>query len=164
MAATLVFAMNNPNSTCTAAALTWCYMKLSGLTTPKAEHFLPSDPTMKRNMANVETLDADPTTQVALMGFEVVKKVLNSSKTSTEIAEVFKNTTPHVGIFWNSFHTVAYAYGHLDKQYFDNNDGLWQAKKTADIVRKMEDIRRAGSYGVWQGYVVLKLRPRLRIG
>lgn len=161
MAATEVFKMNNPKNICTAAALLWCTMKLSKLTTPRADHFGATDPTIRSYMDNVETLDADPETQVALLGFEVVAKQLSTAKTSLQIAEVFKNNAPHVGIFWNSFHTVGYSYAHLDKHYFDNNVGLYKAKKTADIVAKMEQVRKGNGYGNWEGYCVLRLKPRL---
>lgn len=164
MAATEVFKMDNPNSTCTAASLTWCYMKLTRSTEPKAHHFLPSDPTLRRNMDNIQDDDGNPTRQSAIMGFEIVKQNAgNSSITSLQIAELFKNNDPHIGIFWNSFHTVAYSYAHLDKEYFDNNFGLYKANKTADIVAKMEEIRKGNGYGNWVGYEVLKLKPRIQI-
>jgi len=162
MAATEVFKMNNPKSTCTAASLTWAYMLLGKTAKPAAHHFLASDSTLSQNMRNIEDDDSNPVRQVALMGFEIVKEQSGTGVSSTEIAEVFKNNAPHVGIFWNSFHTVGYSYGHLDKQYFDNNVGLYKAKKTADIVAKMEEVRKGG-YGNWEGYIVLKIKPRLRI-
>ena len=163
MAATEVFKMNNPNSTCTAAALTWAYMVLAKTATPKAALFLPSDPTLAQNMNNIKDLDDDAQTQIAIMGFESVKTRTGVGLSSVEIAEAFKNNAPHIGIFWNSFHTVGYSYGHLDKYYFDNNVGLYKAKKTADIVAKMEDVRKADNYGNWEGYIVVKLKPRIRI-
>lgn len=163
MAADEVFKMSNPNSTCTAAALTWVYMVLSGTTTPAAHQFLPQDTTLRANMRNIEDDDGNPERQSAIMGFEIVKNDTNSAKTSTEIAEIFKNNAPHVGIFWNSFHTVGYHYGHHNKQYFDNNVGLYKAKYTKDIVAKMEQVRKDERYGLWQGYEVLKLKPRLRL-
>ena len=116
MAAEEIFAMNNPESTCTAAALTWSYMVLSGSAIPKATHFLPSDPTLKSNMNNIQDDDKNPERQIAIMGFDTVATRTNAGITSTEIAEAFKNNAPHVGIFWNSFHTVGYSYSHLDKR------------------------------------------------
>ncbi len=163
MAAIEVFKMENPNNTCTAASLSWCTMVLSKLTTPRADLFEAKDPTIRAYMSNVETLDADPETQVAFLGFEVVKKKLGSVLSSTEIAEVFKNNAPHAGIFWNSFHTMGYAYSHLHKQYFDNNVGLYRAKKTADIVAKMEGVRKDNGYGNWEGYAVLRLKARIKL-
>ncbi len=162
MAAVEVFAMNNPNSTCTAASLTWCYMLLARTATPAAALFLPSDPTLARNMDNIKDQDHDPANQVALMGMQIVS-TRASVLSSTEITEAFKNHAPHVGIFWNSFHTVGYSYAHLDKHYFDNNVGLWKAKKTADLVAKMESIRTGNSYGSWAGYAVLKLAERFKL-
>ncbi|HVR63899.1 MAG TPA: hypothetical protein VMU50_18485 [Polyangia bacterium] len=164
MAATEVFKMNNPNSTCTAAALTWSYMLLSGSAKPRADLFLPRDPTLARNMENIKDDDGNPERQVALMQLEPVKKNMGpASISSSEIAELFKNNAPHVGIFWNSFHTVGYSYGHLDKQYFDNNVGLYRANHTKDIVAKMDEIRKANGYGNWAGYIVCKLKPRLKL-
>jgi hypothetical protein len=164
MAATEVFKMNNPKNTCTAASLTWSYMLLSGATTPRADLFLPTDTTLARNMENIKDDDGNPDRQVALMQLEPAKKKMGpGSISSTEIAEVFKNSAPHIGIFWNSFHTVGYSYGHLNKQYFDNNVGLWRAEKTADLVAKMEQIRKGNGYGNWEGYIVVKLKPRLKL-
>ena len=163
MAATEVFKMNNPNNTCTAAALTWSYMLLAGSATPRADLFSASDPTLSRNMENIKDDDGNPDRQVALMQLDVVKKNMGPGNiSSTEIAEVFKNNAPHVGIFWNNFHTVGYSYGHLNKQYFDNNIGLWRADKTRDIVAKMDEIKT--KYGAnWAGYIVCKLKPRVQI-
>ncbi len=90
MAATAVFKMNNPKSTCTAAALTWAYMVLAKTATPKASLFLPSDPTLAQNMSNIADLDNDPQTQIAIMGFESVRTRTNVGLTSTEVAEAFK--------------------------------------------------------------------------
>ena len=163
MAATEVFKMDNPNSTCTAASLTWCYMVLARTATPKATLFLPKDPTLAQNMANIKDLDSKPETQIAIMGFESVKTRTWGAISSSEIAEAFKNHAPHVGIFWNFFHTVGYSYAHRDKNYFDNNVGLYKAKKTADIVAKMEEVRKKKGYGNWGGYIVVKLKPRFRL-
>ncbi|MDH5671371.1 MAG: hypothetical protein OEZ06_04430 [Myxococcales bacterium] len=166
MAAELLFSMSNPHSTCTAASLTWCHMMLSGVTTPKAEHFLPQNETLQRHMhtVGIGSLDFDPSTQVALMQFEIVAQQSAGAITSHEIAAAFKANAPYLGIFWNSFHTMAYRYNHVDKRYFDNNYGLWKAKTTKDIVAQMEKIR-ADHYGSesWKGYVVLKFGKRLRL-
>lgn len=162
MAATEVFPMTNPNSTCTAAALTWAEMRLSGLTTPTAAHFSGTDPTLKRNIGLIGGYDNDPTSQVAMMGFEVVKLQDKTTLSSQQIAELFKNNAPHVGIFWNSFHTMGYLYGHHDKEFFDNNVGLYKAKYTKDILAKMEEVRQ-GYNQEWSGYVIVRRKPRPKI-
>ncbi|MFW5444370.1 MAG: hypothetical protein ACKE51_08705 [Methylococcaceae bacterium] len=155
--------MNNPNSTCTAAALTWSYMLLAESATPKASLFEETDPTIIRNMDNIKDSDADPEKQISIMGFEKIIIRSNAVISSTEVAEAFKNNSPHVGIFWNNFHTMGYSYNHLNKQFFDNNVGLFKAEKTKDIVAKMEQIRNDNGYGNWEGYLVIKLLPRVRL-
>ena len=168
MAATELFAMDNPRSTCTAASLTWCHMMLSGTTTPRAEHFLPDDPTLNRNMhaVGVGATDHDPATQVALMGLEIVDQGAGAI-TSQQIADKFSSNAPHVGLFWNSFHTMAYRYHHHDKRYFDNNVGLYKAKYTKHIVAKMEEVRKRDYLEGWCGYAIIKIsshRFRLPMG
>ena len=74
MAATEVFRMNNPNETCTAAALTWSYMLLARSATPRAALFSASDQALKLNMDKVKKEDRNPDEQAALMGLEVVRK------------------------------------------------------------------------------------------
>ena len=88
MAATEVFAMSNPNNTCTAAALTWVYMRLSGRTTPRAELFSGSDPTLKRNINLIGDYDDDVDSQVGMMGFDPVKKQDGGNISSLQIAEL----------------------------------------------------------------------------
>ena len=150
MAATEVFAMQNPKETCTAAAFTWCHMKLGGRVTPRADLFLPSDETINVNMQNIRDHDNDPLAQAGIMGFVVTERSRGSVTYSSEqIAEIFKKNPGHVGIFWNSFHTMGYAYAHHDKEYFDNNVGLYKAKYTSGITAKMDSVQQAQRYGAW---------------
>ena len=169
MAVTEVFAMKNKNATCTVAALIWSRMVLMHQT-PRADQFGENDTALASLMytVGVTAMDSDI---IAGASRGANLAVVESSKgnnhsSSTEIATKFSRVEPHVGIFWNSFHTMGYAYGHLKKHYFDNNIGLFSAKLTADIVAKMEAVRTGtapdGYGGVpWEGYAILKLPPNL---
>lgn len=162
MAAHRLFKMENPYYTCTAASLMWCNMMLRG-SKPKASHFEKDNQYLQSMMhtVGIGSLDRDPATQVGLAQFQIVDQGA-SNITSRELTLVFKAHPPHIGIFWNSFHTMAYRYHHEDKRYFDNNHGLWKAKLTTDIVDALEDARINRYNGApWCGYAVVDFGNRL---
>jgi hypothetical protein len=148
--------MSNPHDTCTAASFTWARMMLTDAT-PRPIHFAPDDMRLRMMMdtVGIRTMDHNVRIQ-ANLAQTIVTDTGSGSYTSQQIAEIFKANEPHVGIFWCSFHTVAYAYAHDDKRYFDNNIGLYRAKKTAHIIATMEHVRTTGGYGAWKGYAIVQ--------
>ena len=154
MAATRIFEMDNPKDICTAAALRWVHIKLSGQPV-QANQFDGKDPTLVSIMKDIGSVDHNPTLQASYAGLETVT-VLEQNRTSNQIAEMFKDDIQHIGLVWNAYHTCAYQYVSHKKSFFDNNRGLWEAKYTADIVTEM-DTSLGGPNLQWAGCYSVKL-------
>ncbi len=150
MAVTCVFSLQNnyhqkgQQGICTAASLDWCRKTLKLGRGVKSASELISAHALNAQMAVLRKFDADATKQSDLSGLKPVggDRAIN---TINQIITITKSTPPHVAIFWTSTHTMGYRYAHHEKEFFDIEIGLFRAKLTADIKKKMSDI--IGGYG-----------------
>lgn len=162
MAAKEVFAMQN-NFTqgtrvgiCSCIALNWArrVLKKGSAINAYSEIGL-SDLTMGAQMAQLRKLDNDPDGQCALVDLQSVggDQVIASAD---DVIRITKKTAPHVAIFWSATHTMGYRYAHNEKEFFDNEIGLWRAKTSKEIRKKIDDV--TGTYGGIVGMRVVKLK------
>jgi len=164
MAATQVFPMQNDFhqrdkgaevGICTCCALNWAKKSLKlgrGLKT-YSEIGL-TDHTMNAQMAVLRRKDATPDDQCELVGLKMVGNE-QAVASIDDVIRIVKATPPHVAIFWTQDHTMGYRYKHHEKEFFDNEVGLYRAKLTADIKSKMNDI--ISGYGPVEGIRVVGL-------
>jgi hypothetical protein len=136
-----VFPLDNPytqhngvsQGICTAASLAWakaCLRMARGVNSWSEVGV--SVHNLNIQMASIRKLDSSPRAQTEMAGLTPVglDKVINN------LGELFnhvKATGPHIGIFWNSYHTMGYRYSHHQKDFFDMNNGLYRAKYTEGI-------------------------------
>lgn len=148
MVASTVFPLENNYSQankadqgiCTAAALAWCKasLKLGRFVNSWAE-IGTTVHNLNIVMATLRHLDANPVAQCELAGV----KALGGDRACTGIEEAMNNIKPSefgIGIFWNSYHTMAFGYSHLQKDFFDMNYGLFRSKYTAGIKAKVQEL------------------------
>jgi hypothetical protein len=160
MGATTVFRLQNnyhqagAQGICTAASLDWCRKVLKLGRSVENPNELMSSHALNAQMAVIRKLDAVGADQTERAGLEAVgpdRTIL----TIDEVISAAKATPPHVLIFWTATHTMAYRYSHLRKEFFDIEAGLFRAKVTKDIRKKMTDI--IGGYGPVRGLRVVRL-------
>jgi hypothetical protein len=162
MAATEVFSMQN-NFTqagsvgiCTCISLNWArrvLIKGSGVKT-YSEIGL-SDLTMNAQMSVLRRLDSDPAGQCDLVDLEMVGAEITVASVDDIVRNV-KKTSPHIAIFWTNTHTMGYRYAHNEKEFFDNEIGLYSSKNSKDIKAKMKAV--TNGYGGVRGMRIVKLK------
>jgi hypothetical protein len=161
MSVTRVFALHNnytqsgQQGICTAASLDWCKKTLKAGRGLKAASELMDTHTLNAQMAVIRKLDASGADQTDRAGLKSVggDRVIASID---DIIKTAKNTPPHVAIFWTSGHTMGYRYAHHEKEFFDIETGLFRAKLTDDLKKKMEGIIK--TYGPVIGMRVVALQ------
>jgi hypothetical protein len=161
MAATEIFKMTNSYTQgkevgiCSCIALNWARRVLKkGSGINAYSEIGLTELTMNAQMAKLRKLDADPDAQSALVDLEPVggDQVIASVD---DVIRLVKATIPHVAIFWTSTHTMGYRYAHNEKEFFDNEIGLWRAKTSKEIKAKMKSV--TDTYGGVVGLRVVKL-------
>ncbi|MDV7142136.1 hypothetical protein R3X27_05515 [Tropicimonas sp. TH_r6] len=156
MAVETVFTMSNPHDTCTAAAYLWAHKKLRKAEV-HAQDFQHDNDFLTYAMPKINSLDSEYRQQASHFGLRIIDMADGVNISSAEISEKFKARSPHVGLFWCSFHTMGYYYGHHDKQYFDNNHGLYKSKLTQDLIAFMDE-KKTNYYQVpWCGYMIVSI-------
>jgi hypothetical protein len=161
MAAKQIFTMKNDFSQgsrvgiCTCISLNWArrVLKKGGAINTYAEIGL-TDLTMNAQMAQLRKLDTDPASQCALAQLEPVGGDQHIASVD-DVIRIVKATVPHVAIFWTATHTMGYRYAHNEKEFFDNEVGLFRAKTSKDIKAKMNSV--ISGYGGVTGLRVVKL-------
>lgn len=137
---------------CTAASLAWAKKVLQGRRITSFSDLGISAHSLNAQMAVLRRFDNDPAKQTEMAGLQMVgnDKTISSFD---ELARYVKTTSPHVAIFWTGGHTMGYRYSHHRKEFFDIEDGLYWAKLTKDIGKKVNQ-----TYGGWLvGVRVVKL-------
>ncbi|MDF9798012.1 hypothetical protein OKW21_003275 [Catalinimonas alkaloidigena] len=114
-----------------------------------------TDHTMNAQMSMLRRFDHDPVSQSGLVDLQDIggDRVITSVD---DVINITKQNTPHVAIFWTDTHTMGYRYSHLEKEFFDNEVGLYRAKKTTDIKQIMS--KTISPYGPVKGMRLLKLK------
>lgn len=163
MAAKLVFSMQN-NFTqngnvgiCTCISLNWakrCLKNGKGLN--NYSELGLSDHTMNAQMAVIRKFDSSPDKQCAFFDLDDVGGDRNVASVD-DVVRITRQTAPNVAIFWSATHTMGYRYSHNEKDFFDNEEGLFRAKTSTDIKKKMKEI--TDRYGGVVGMRVVKLKP-----
>ena len=166
MAIKTVFSMTNPHTQngsvgiCTAISYAWAKQCITKRGAVNSRSELPSDHAWNIQMATLRTFDSSPSEQSALAGTRIVKEMNVTS--FDNLAKKAKQNAPHVCIFWTDNHTMGYRYAHNEKEFFDNETGLFRAKTTKEITNKMKDIcrnygsiRRMRVLNVWRNGVFL---------
>lgn len=143
---------NGAQGICTAASLAWAKKCLEGRRITSFSSLGVSAHGLNAQMAILRRHDGDPARQTEMAGLEMVgnDRVINSFD---DLAKNVKSTAPHVAIFWTAGHTMGYRYTHHQKEFFDVEDGLYRAKFTKDIKKKIN--KEYG--GFLQGMRVVKL-------
>lgn len=162
MAAREVFKMKNDFSQgsrvgiCTCISLNWArrVLKKGGAINAYSEIGL-SDLTMNAQMAQLRKLDNDPAGQCALVDLEPVGGDQNIASVD-DVIRIVKTTAPHVAVFWTATHTMGYRYAHNEKEFFDNEVGLFRATTSSDIKKKIDSV--TSGYGGIIGLRVVKLK------
>ena len=131
------FHQKNPNNegVCTVAALQWakkCLELDRGI--GSYDELGLSDHQLNALMAKWRDYDDRPEQQTAAMGLSAV----GDDQVVSDIGlmqGIFENTAPHIGIFWNSFHTMGYRAGKggAEFEWFDNNHGLYVADNAEQL-------------------------------
>lgn len=125
---------------CTAAALAWCRACLKhGRFINTWAEIGTTVHNLNIVMATLRHLDSSPAAQTELAGL----KALGGDHVCTGIEEVMraiKVSEYGLGIFWNSYHTMAFGYSHHQKDFFDMNYGLFRSKYTAGIKSKVAEL------------------------
>ena len=138
MAVKQIFALTNPykqngeEGICTAASLAWCKccLKLGrGLTS--ANELRPDARALNAQMAVLRRFDNNPEAQTEMAGLKWVKEF--TAHSIDDVIREMKASPSHIGIFWNTVHTMGYSYSHNDKEFFDQNNGLYRAKTSKEI-------------------------------
>jgi len=125
---------------CTCIALVWArktLLKGSGL--DSYSELGLDDHTMNAQMAKLRKLDNQPAEQCELVGL----KPDGPDTTIHSIDDVINKTKASasgVAIFWTQTHTMGYRYASKEKEFFDNEKGLYRAELTDDLKKKMTDI------------------------
>jgi hypothetical protein len=162
MAAKQIFSMKNDFTQgtrvgiCSCIALNWArrVLKKGGAINSYSEIGL-TDLTMGAQMAQLRKLDHDPDAQCALVDLVSVGGDQNIASVD-DVIRLVKSTAPHVAIFWTATHTMGYRYAHNEKEFFDNEVGLYRAKTSKEIKAKITDVTSA--YGAVIGLRVVKLQ------
>ncbi|MCC7471626.1 hypothetical protein IT404_08105 [Candidatus Nomurabacteria bacterium] len=134
------FSQGTERGICTCIALVWArktLLKGSGLDS-HSELGLDYH-TMNAQMAKLRKLDNQPAEQCELVGL----KPDGSDQRIHSIDEVINKTKASasgVAIFWTQTHTMGYRYASKEKEFFDNEKGLYRAELTDDLKKKMIDI------------------------
>lgn len=134
------FSQGTERGICTCIALVWArktLLKGSGLDS-HSELGLDYH-TMNAQMAKLRKLDNQPAEQCELVGL----KPDGSDQRIHSIDEVINKTKASasgVAIFWTQTHTMGYRYASKEKEFFDNEKGLYRAELTDDLKKKMTDI------------------------
>lgn len=161
MAATLVFPMQNnflqgtEVGICTCCALTWARKTLQlgrGLKT-YGELGL-DDHTMNAQMAMLRRFDSQPDKQCELAQLEMVGNDTTIASVD-DVLRLVKGSQSQIAIFWTQTHTMGYRYAHHEKEFFDNEVGLFRAKLSKDIKAKMQAV--IAPYGAVLGLRLVKL-------
>jgi hypothetical protein len=161
MAAKLVFPMQNnfhqgdEVGICTCSSLVWARKSLKlGRGLKSYSELGLSSHAMNVQMAVLRKHDRQPAKQCELAQLEMVgaDTVIASID---DILRLVKGSTAHVAIFWTQSHTMGYRYGHLEKEFFDVETGLFRAKYTKDIKAKMTEI--IANYGPVEGLRLVRL-------
>ena len=162
MAAREIFKMQNNFSQgsrvgiCTCISLNWARRVLKkGSAINKYSEIGLTDLTMNAQMAQLRKLDADPAGQCALVDLVPVGGDQNIASVD-DVVRIVKTTAPHVAIFWTATHTMGYRYAHNEKEFFDNEIGLYRAKTSKDIKAKMDAV--TSGYGGVIGLRVVRLQ------
>ena len=164
MSAKLIFPLSNNYSQdggrsqgiCTAASMAWakaCLRRNAGVNS-YAEIGV-NQIGLEAQMAVIRKLDHAPSEQTSKAGLKLVTQINIASIDS--LIQKAKAISPHVAIFWNSFHTMGYRYAHNEKEFFDMNEGLFRAKTSAEIKSKIEEVFRRKSYGSVLGMRLVSL-------
>jgi len=162
MAAKQVFAMQNNFAQgssvgiCTCISLNWArrVLKKGGAINAYSEIGL-SDLTLNAQMAKLRKLDSDPVAQSALVDLEAVGGDRNIAS-ADDVIRLTKQTPPHVAIFWTAGHTMGYRYAHNEKEFFDNEVGLFRAKTSKEIKAKINEVTK--NYGGIIGMRIVRLQ------
>ena len=134
------FSQGTERGICTCIALVWArktLLKGSGLDS-HSELGLDYH-TMNAQMAKLRKLDNQPAEQCELVGL----KPDGSDQRIHSIDDVINKTKASasgVAIFWTQTHTMGYRYASKEKEFFDNEKGLYRAELTDDLKKKMIDI------------------------
>jgi hypothetical protein len=162
MAAKEIFKMKNDFSQgstvgiCTCISLNWARKVLKkGSAINSYDQIGLTDLTLNAQMAQLRKLDNNPAGQCELVQLEPVGGDQNIASVD-DIIRIVKTTVPHVAIFWTATHTMGYRYAHNEKEFFDNEVGLFRAKTTKEIKAKMNTV--ISGYGAVTGLRVVKLQ------
>ena len=129
---------NGAQGICTAASLAWAKKSLQGRRITSFSDLGVSAHSLNAQMAVLRQHDADPARQTEMAGLEMVGND-RAVADFDDLARYVKITTPHVAIFWTAGHTMGYRYAHHRKEFFDIEDGLYWAKLTKDIRKKVNE-------------------------
>jgi hypothetical protein len=141
---------------CTCASLTWARQTLKrGRGLNQYSELGLDDHTMNAQMAVLRRHDNDPAKQCELAQLQMVGGDRPISSID-QVTTIVKATAPHVAIFWTRTHTMGYRYAHREKEFFDNEQGLFRAGLTKHIAAKMAEI--ITPYGPVEGLRVVSLR------
>jgi frataxin-like iron-binding protein CyaY len=114
-----------------------------------------TDHAMNAQMAQLRKFDNDSAKQSGLADLEPVggDHIIASVD---DVIRIVRNTAPHVAVFWTATHTMGYRYAHNEKEFFDNEVGLYRAKTSKEIKAKLNQI--IAGYGGVTGVRVVKLK------
>jgi hypothetical protein len=144
---------------CTASAMNWAKKVLkSGPVNSFAAIGLDQH-TLNIQMATLRRLDTNPEEQCDRVGLKMVSTIGNKDWKIGSVKDVIKlgeDNDEAVIIFYTNEHTMAYRRQSNNKEFFDIEVGLYRAKTTAEIEKKMEEI--TGPYGDLVGARVVKLK------
>jgi len=142
---------------CTCIALNWAKQTLKRGRGLKTYTELGLDEhTMNAQMAVLRKYDNSPAEQCDLVGLSMAESGDRTVTSIDDVLNITKRVQPHIAIFWTQTHTMGYRYGHNEKEFFDNEIGLFRSKKTFDIKAKMSLVIQGYGQPV-EGMRIVKL-------
>lgn len=158
MAATEVFSLSNDFrqaasvGICTAASYDWAKKTMIYGEVNQRSQLLPEH-VLNAQMSVIRRLDHDLREQADRFNLVVDEE---RSVSSIDDVIAFAKERNGVVVFWNHHHTMGYRYAHHCKEFFDMECGLYRAKKTADIKKRMQDQFASANYAEVSGAVKLR--------
>ncbi|RRH93906.1 hypothetical protein EH240_28585 [Mesorhizobium tamadayense] len=158
MSAELVFATSNNfaqgrrQGICTAAAMNWAKRVLEKGPVDTFDRIGLDEHILNMQMATLRTLDNQPAEQCDRVGLRMVGGQDRNVGSVGDVVRLGDDNPADAIIFWTNEHTMAYRHN----EFFDIEVGLYRAKTTADIEKKMKEI--TGAYGGLVGARVVALK------